>query len=449
MFSKSNLNNRLSFIKSKALTIYTKFRAILNKVVFEITDRFMATNLYAYTKRLIKAYNNLGVGIKIGAVSFVALMLLMGGVLTSDITLAYDISYKGQVIGTVGNKSLCASAVDLALNEIGQDSKDVISAPKYKLVLTLKNRLSSKQNLKDAILENTVSVAYADLLKVNGKDIVYVEDGKLQNYLNEYRDSFNLESDDSKSSFVETIEIQTGYFVIDNVLTLESAKPIINKSITVQTTATVTSEKEIAFGTTTTKSSSLLLGDSKIISAGVKGSQITTDEVVLVNGVEIERKNISTKTTRQPINQVVMVGTAKTLASASQKAQASSYGFIFPIDKSVRWSVSSYYGDGRNHKGVDICAPYKTKIYAVAAGTVTFAGYKSDYGYLVVIDHGNGLSTAYAHASVLGVSKGDKVSAGETIALVGSTGYSTGNHVHFEVRKGETRVDPSPYIGLN
>ena len=144
-----------------------------------------------------------------------------------------------------------------------------------------------------------------------------------------------------------------------------------------------------------------------------------------------------------------MVGTAKTLASASQKAQASSYGFIFPIDKSVRWSVSSYYGDGRNHKGVDICAPYKTKIYAVAAGTVTFAGYKSDYGYLVVIDHGNGLSTAYAHASVLGVSKGDKVSAGETIALVGSTGYSTGNHVHFEVRKGETRVDPSPYIGLN
>lgn len=373
---------------------------------------------------------------------------MFSGLLTSGITLAYDISYKGQVIGTVGSKNLGVAAVRLAVREINGDSK-TISAPEYKLVLTLKNRLSNKQTLKKAILDNTVAVSYADLLTVDGKDILYVESGKLEAYLKEYRDSFNIEGDESKSSFVETIEIKTGYFVTDKVLTLESAKEAINSSVTVQTTATVTSDAEIPFGTTTTKSSSMLLGNSKVISSGIKGIQSNTDNVMLINGVEIERTNISSKITRQPVNQVVMVGSAKTLASAAQKAEASSYGFIFPLDKSVKWKVSSYFGDGRNHKGVDICAPYKTKIYAVAAGTVSFAGYYKDYGYLVTIDHGNGLTTAYAHASVLGVSKGDKVVAGETIALVGSTGNSTGNHVHFEVRKGDTRLDPAPYIGLN
>ncbi|MBR4761889.1 MAG: M23 family metallopeptidase, partial [Clostridia bacterium] len=65
-----------------------------------------------------------------------------------------------------------------------------------------------------------------------------------------------------------------------------------------------------------------------------------------------------------------------------------------------------------------------------------------------IIDHGNGVSTLYAHASSLCVRAGDKVSAGDVIALVGSTGYSTGNHLHFEVHIGENRVNPQPYIGL-
>lgn len=376
------------------------------------------------------------------------ILVLLIGFVSSGATLAYDISYKGQVIGTVGNKKMCVAAVNLAIKEVGKNAKSEISTPKYKLVLTFKNRLASKQDLKNAILDNTTSVLYADLLKVDGKDIIYVEDGKLEKYLKDYCNSFDIKDSESESKFVETIEIQTGYFVTDKVYTLESAKEIINSNVTVQTVATVISAQELPYGTTTTTTSSQLLGYSKVISSGVKGSKLNTDNVVLINGNEIERTNISSVITKKPINQVVMVGTAKTLASSAQRAEASSYGFIFPLDKSARWSVSSYYGDGRNHKGIDICAPYKTKIFAVASGIVTYAGYKSDYGYLVVIDHGNGLSTAYAHASVLGVKKGDRVSAGETIALVGSTGNSTGNHLHFEVRKGDTRLDPAPYINL-
>ena len=77
------------------------------------------------------------------------------------------------------------------------------------------------------------------------------------------------------------------------------------------------------------------------------------------------------------------------------------------------------------------------------------SGFDGAYGYSVVIDHGNGLRTRYAHASALKVAKGAAVEQGDLLALVGSTGNSTGNHLHFEVLVNETRVDPAPYIGLD
>lgn len=445
LVSKETVNKILKTISN----LLNNIGSLVKMAGFKVTDRVKATNAYAYTVRGWLKYKQSSIPVKVLSVLAMVVVIFAVGFGASGATIAYNVSYGGQVIGAVGSKRLCAAAVKLAVGEIGKDAGSEISDLKTSLVITFKNRLASKQDIKDAILENTDTVAFASLLKVDGKEIVYVSDEGLEQYLEDYRDSFNIDGSVSKSEFVESVEIETGYFVTDDIYKLEEAKQLIASSITVKTQATLVSEQAIAFGTTTQKTSSQLLGYSKVISAGVNGIRLNTDEVVYVNGVETERSNVFSVVTKNPVNQVVMVGTAKSLASASQRAEASSYGFIFPLDKSSRWKVSSYYGDGRNHKGIDICAPYKTKIYAVASGVVTFASYKSDYGYLVIIDHGNGISTAYAHASVLGVRKGDRVSAGETIALVGSTGNSTGNHLHFEVRKGEVRVDPSPYIGLS
>ena len=366
----------------------------------------------------------------------------------SGATIAYRINYDGQVIATVNSKKLFSDAVSLAVNEVGDCIKSEISKPAFSTVLTLKNELSSKTELKDAILENTETVVYASLLKVNGESVAYVSDTNLEQYINKYRNSFNVKGDKSVSAFTDTVEVQTGYFNTDTVLSLEEAKEIISQ-LEVTTTAVVTSKKDIPYSTTVKKTSTKMLGYSSVITAGKKGAKSITDQIVYVNGKEVSRKNLSTKVLSEPVNQVTVVGTAKSLASPSQRNEAYSSGFIFPLPKGSGWKVSAYWGDGRNHKAIDLCVSYGTNIYAVAAGTVTYAGYKSDYGYLVVIDHGNGLSTAYAHASTLGVSTGDRVSAGETIALVGSTGYSTGNHLHFEVRKNGTRIDPAPYIGLD
>jgi murein DD-endopeptidase MepM/ murein hydrolase activator NlpD len=105
-------------------------------------------------------------------------------------------------------------------------------------------------------------------------------------------------------------------------------------------------------------------------------------------------------------------------------------------------SVGSTY-----HRGIDIGADGGSPIAAARSGQVTYAGYNDGgYGYLVIVDHGDGASTYYAHCSELLVSEGDTVSQGQTIALVGSTGVSTGDHCHFEIRLSDEPVDPLDYL---
>ncbi|HCW51563.1 MAG TPA: peptidase M23, partial [Clostridiales bacterium] len=97
---------------------------------------------------------------------------------------------------------------------------------------------------------------------------------------------------------------------------------------------------------------------------------------------------------------------------------------------------------GRFHHGIDIGAPYGSYIRAARAGRVVFAGWKGGYGYTVILDHGDGVTTLYAHTSRLLVRYGQWVETGQVIAKVGSTGYSTGPHLHFEVRVNGVSVNP-------
>jgi len=140
------------------------------------------------------------------------------------------------------------------------------------------------------------------------------------------------------------------------------------------------------------------------------------------------------------------------LAAAIRDAQAgstgsgapSAAGFIWPVNGPVVSGFGMRWG--RMHEGIDIAAALGTPIHAAASGTVIHAGWLGGYGNLVVVDHGDGLATAYAHASAILVAVGQQVSQGDTLSLVGSTGNSTGPHLHFEVRVNGSAVDPLLYL---
>jgi murein DD-endopeptidase MepM/ murein hydrolase activator NlpD len=135
---------------------------------------------------------------------------------------------------------------------------------------------------------------------------------------------------------------------------------------------------------------------------------------------------------------------AQESAGSTGSGQPSASGLIWPCDGVVvsgfglRW--------GQMHEGIDIGCAFGTPNRAAAAGTVIHAGWLGGYGNLVVVDHGNGLSTAYAHASSIVVGVGQTVAQGQTVSLVGSTGNSSGPHLHFEVRVNGTAVDPLSYL---
>jgi murein DD-endopeptidase MepM/ murein hydrolase activator NlpD len=132
---------------------------------------------------------------------------------------------------------------------------------------------------------------------------------------------------------------------------------------------------------------------------------------------------------------------AVTYSSGSGSPSAS--GFIWPVGGPV---VSPFgWRWGRMHEGVDIAAGYGTPIAAAASGTVIFAGWMGGYGNLIIVDHGGGIATAYAHQSSFAVG-GGPVSQGQTIGYVGCTGHCYGPHLHFEVRVNGSAVDPLGYL---
>ncbi len=131
-------------------------------------------------------------------------------------------------------------------------------------------------------------------------------------------------------------------------------------------------------------------------------------------------------------------------SGSTARGKTSRLGLQWP----VRGRLTSSYGRrwGRLHAGIDVAAPRGTVIRAAKAGVVVFAGRMGGYGNCVIVDHGGGLSTLYGHQSRLGSRRGQRVSPGQTIGYVGSTGRSTGNHLHFETRVNGRPQNPRTYL---
>lgn len=444
------------------------------------------------------------------AAAVTGLVLIVSFWTTASFGLAVE--YDGKLIGYIQDESVYDNAADLVSARVIDENSgfELSRTPRYTLSLVSKDDLSSAEILCDTIISNSNElITSATGLYVDGKFFGAVEDqtkvvSLLDSVLAKYRTGDPTET----VSFVQEIGYQKGlypnenlvdfetieqkltakvgrntyYTAVDgdapetiaakNKLSLEQLKalnPALTDLIhvgdqiitsreqdflTVKVIKQQTHTEDIKY-TIEEQTDNKQYTDYRVIKQdGETGTQEITEEVVMINGAEVSRAVTNTLVLKAPVNQIEVVGSMKrpvatrgTYSAASGRASVTGR-FMWPVDGG---SISSRFGWrwGRMHKALDICASYGTSIFASDGGTVVEVNYSgSGYGLNVVIDHGNGYRTRYAHCSAIYVQVGQNVGKGQTIAAIGSTGFATGPHVHFEVIKNGVEVDPAPYLGV-
>ena len=280
-------------------------------------------------------------------------------------------------------------------------------------------------------------------VSISGEEIGYIENEEEFNKIVEE----NIKNYDSKN--VDQVQLQANP---------EYELKLINKSEeTNESKVLVALQNELKI---TYKYYDILLDGEKIESVDTK-----EDAEEIVNTMKQENENLNFEIAEKTTNNVLEIKTnnlevakenitnklvEKKQIEEKEKGLANVNG-IKIANLPVTGTITSRYASVSRlrvstHTGLDIAAPKGTPIKVVSDGVVTFAGFQGSYGYLVKVDHGNNVESWYAHTSKMLVKKGDQVKAGEEIALVGSTGNSTGPHLHLEIRVDGKTVDPQDYI---
>lgn len=397
----------------------------------------------------IEKLKNAGRMYKLIAFGIFSLILIAVSVFSSGVKLTYNLIYNGEVFATVSGKSVYNEAIKLAKAELSGDKVDITQA-EIKSVITINEKTNSAKEVSQLILKNAPSVYAGYEVLVGNKTVGYISDiAVFENAKNDRLAAFDVEGAKCESNFTVNVSATPAYFTAELLSKSEEIQSAIS-NLDVKTVAVKNEIYTVKYETVAKKDSSKNAGYQTVLTEGVNGLGQTTEEITYLNGEAISDPVITNTITRAPVDEVVLVGT-KNVYVTSAPQNASSAGFRWPL--SARGTLTSKYAESRSggsklHGGIDIGVETGTKVLAVKSGTVVESKYYSDYGYSVVIDHGNGLKTRYAHNSRNTVSVGQKVTAGQVIARSGNTGRSTGPHLHFEVILNGNRVNPGYYLDL-
>lgn len=223
-------------------------------------------------------------------------------------------------------------------------------------------------------------------------------------------------------------------------LVVSPFNPVLDVIIELENTVV----EAIPFAVQYQKNNNMFTHEKSIVREGVEGEKEVVYHITLRNGYQETLKVIQETTLKEPTNAVVRVGTRTTVYRGGRV----NYGVVQGkrISSTYGWRIHPITGQRRFHEGLDIAANHGNPVYAYTDGRVVEAGWNGGYGNCILIDHGNGLKTRYAHLSRINVKVGQKVKTGQRIGAVGSTGNSTGPHLHFEVIKNGKTQNPLNYL---
>lgn len=451
-----------------------------------------------YRRRISDLWREFKSQIVSGAITVGVVVAVCFAVNALDCSLGYEVIVDGENIGVVAEKDDVLAAISEAGEDVkkylGEDTDYEKNAVFVRRLISNKD-IMSKEDIKDALLANVDTMVECYALYVNGESLFGVSTEEAANWvLAQYKQKYTGEqiTDDMVVDFCEDTEVrktflhigmletpeealetlsgntkQEGTYIVKNNDTLweiadkfdtsvehllaindnlsenirEGLEIRVEESVpllSVKSVQTVSLVEPVPYEVEKINDNTIYKNTTVVAQKGKEGEARVLARVTKINGVETDKDVLESETLVQPVKQIEKIGTKE------RPATTGSGTFIRP----TYGSLSSRYGSrwGRNHNGIDIAGAYNSDIKAADGGVVTYAGWMSGYGNYVIINHENGYQTAYGHCASLCVSVGSRVAKGDVIAKMGNTGRSTGTHLHFEVKKNGSYVNPLSYV---
>lgn len=434
------------------------------------------------------------------------LLILGGGCLVMVIIFSwatdYEYSYHGKPLGIVKEQRDVIEILELASDELSKEyGSSIVIDPETDITFRPVVSQGKEIDNQDTVLKRLTYMgeinAQVAAIVVDGKPMVIVENEEVAKMiLQDLKDTFITDADTVEYEYIgfaEEVEIEPYSTTLKNVLgrkaalqkllsggqaavqytiqdgdtlfdicmnnglemsDLETMNPGISEKVilpgdkinlqkvipllTLETVEVATYAETVPYETEYENSSSYYIGETVLSRSGSDGRDSVTARLTKRNGEVVEKEELERERIVEPVTEIIVKGTKNPPPTKGTGT------FVYPANGVLTSEFG--YRWGRNHDGIDVAGPVGTPIRAADGGTVILSGWYYGYGLTIKIDHGGGYTTLYGHNNANYVSVGDKVFQGQTIAEMGSTGYSTGPHVHFEILLHGTPQDPYNYF---
>ncbi len=366
-------------------------------------------------------------------------------------SFSLGVNYNGDFLVFIENESVWDTAEKMVQERVVASEGAKVEweqHPVFELQLVDPAARTNVSELADKIITaSSNQIMRAVGIRINGELIGMVEDGQaIQNMLTAHLAQYDDGTHESVD-FLYPIEQIPGVYFTNSVSDTQAVMNTLQSGdlLSVKTMDTIEYEETVEYTTETVESDQYDKGVRFVSQRGSNGSQHVVARETRVNGQVFSVEPVEVTVIKEMVPRIVTVGTRKPTYTVGSVVGNGT--MIFPVPQLSY--ITTRFGQGRPaHRGIDLCAPAGTPVLAVDNGVVIEAGSHASWGNYVLIDHGNGYTTRYAHCTALMVAPGSAVSAGQQIGTVGRTGFASGNHVHFELTSGGRLIDPAPYLGV-
>lgn len=428
----------------------------------------------------------------LSALPFLGISLFCIGLLLffHSYAFGYHVVAGGEIIGSVSSRAM----VEDSIVQVEENVSSILNRDyQYQADLDLqftclpREELMGYTQLGEELMQGIPEIKPAYALTVDGEEVgVSAEKGELENLLNRLQAQYTTQQ--TKAVFflnepqielvyipaqqsysdleelsvailaprpsvegVTLVKPEVTHLLADMSSPVSDRSPVVNQMVfaaspsprlSVCTVDQIAYVKAIDSPVREIEDATLYEGESKIIVQGQEGKQEVVSSVTYLNGEILQEvvleENILTQATQ----------TVKAVGTKERPKYYSTGELQWPCQGNITSTFGNRYifGSSSFHAGLDIANDRGTALYAADSGYVTFVDYKGSYGNMVIIDHGNGMETVYAHCDTTSVSVGQGVEQGQLVGTMGTSGRATGNHCHFEVRLDGTAVNPQEYL---